>query len=72
MKVRVVKPFKDKHTKVIYQMGQEIEVTKARYEELTSAALGPFVEEINTDVAEKVDESKSEQKKPTKKKSTKK
>lgn len=53
-------------------MGQEIEVTKARFEELTSAALGPFVEEINTDVAEKVDESKSEQKKPTKKKSTKK
>ncbi|HQA58950.1 MAG TPA: hypothetical protein PK033_13880 [Acetivibrio sp.] len=72
MKVKVIKTFRDKYTKVVYQKGQEIDLTKERYEELTSAALGPFVEEINTDVAEKVDESKSEQKKPTKKKSTKK
>lgn len=46
MKVRVVKPFKDKHTKVVYQTGQEIEVAKERFEELTSAALGPFVETV--------------------------
>jgi hypothetical protein len=44
MKVKVVMPFKDKHTKVIYQKGREIEVTEERYEELTSAAQGPFVE----------------------------
>lgn len=43
MKVRVIKPFKDKHTKVIYQAGQNIEITNERYEELTKAALGPFV-----------------------------
>jgi hypothetical protein len=44
MKVKVIKPFKDKYKKVVYQKGQEIEVTRERYEELTSAALGPFVE----------------------------
>lgn len=70
MKVRVVKPFKDKHTKVIYQKGQEIDITNERYEELTSAALGPFVREI--DVPENANEGKAKQKKPTKKKSTKK
>ena len=49
MKVRVVKPFKDKHTKVVYQVGQEIEVTKERHKELISAALGPFVEPVDGD-----------------------
>ena len=44
MKVKVIKSFKDKHTKVIYQPGREIEMTQERYEELTSSALGPFVE----------------------------
>lgn len=37
-------PFRDKHTKAVYQKGQEIEVTEERFEELTSTALGPFVE----------------------------
>ncbi len=44
MKVRVIMPFRDKHTKAVYQKGQEIEVTEERFEELTSTALGPFVE----------------------------
>lgn len=46
MKVKVIKPFKDKYKKVVYQKGQEIEVTRERYEELTSAARGPFVEAV--------------------------
>lgn len=48
MRVRVIKSFKDKRTKEIYQPGQDIEVIKERYEELTSAALGPFVQEITS------------------------
>lgn len=46
MKAKVIKPFKDKRTKVIYNPGQDIEVTQERYEELTSAASGPFVQAI--------------------------
>lgn len=46
MKVRVVKPFRDKYTKVVYMNGQEIEVTKERFEEINSAALGPFVDQV--------------------------
>lgn len=46
MKVKVIKPFRDKHTKVIYNPGQDIEVTRERYEELTSAASGPFVQAV--------------------------
>lgn len=53
MKVRVTKPFKDKYTKGIYQTGQEIEVTKERYEELTSAAIGSFVEAVELLTEEK-------------------
>jgi len=46
VKVRAIKPFRDKHTKVVYQEGQEIEVTKERFEEINSAAFGPFVEAV--------------------------
>jgi len=46
MKIRIIKPFRDKYTKVVYMNGQEIEVTKERFEEINSAALGPFVEQI--------------------------
>lgn len=46
MKVRVIKLFKDKYTKVTCNLGQDIEVTQERYEELTSAASGPFVQAI--------------------------
>ncbi len=50
--------------------GQEIEVTKERFEEINSAALGPFVREI--DVPENANKGKAKQKKPTSKKTTKK
>ena len=46
MKVKVIKPFKDKHTKVIFQPDQVVEVTKERFEELSSSALVPFVEAV--------------------------
>lgn len=47
MKVKVVLSFKDKHTKAVYQKGQEIEVIKERFEELTSAAQVPLVEQMS-------------------------
>jgi len=46
MRVKVIMPFKDKYKKVVYQKGQEIEVTNERFEEINSAALGPFVEAV--------------------------
>lgn len=48
MKVKVIKPFSDKYTKVIYQKGQEIEVSDERYDEINSTAHGVLVEEIKT------------------------
>lgn len=38
MKIRVLKPFKDKHTKEIYEVGQEVEVTEERYAEIKRTA----------------------------------
>jgi len=70
MKVRVIKPFKDKHTKVIYNPGQDIEVTRERFEELTSAASGPFVQAIGE--PKEPTTKKPAEKKTTTKKSTKK
>ncbi|CRZ34594.1 hypothetical protein DFR55_101360 [Herbinix hemicellulosilytica] len=46
MKVNVIKPFRDKHTKVVYQKGQEIEVTNERYEEINSTAHGVLVKPV--------------------------
>ena len=66
----MIKPFKDKYTKVIYQAGHEIEVTKERYEELTSAASGPFIQAIGE--PKEPTTKKPAVKKPTTKKSTKK
>lgn len=60
----MIKPFKDKYTKVIYQPGQEIEMTQERYEELTSSALGVFV--VSLETAEEPKKEKPE-KKPEKK-----
>ena len=50
MKVKVLKKFIDKHTKVLHTKGKEIEITKERYEEINSTSFGILVEEIkNTD-----------------------
>ncbi|HPO77626.1 MAG TPA: hypothetical protein PLI23_10720 [Thermoclostridium caenicola] len=62
MRVRVILPFKDKHTKKVYQPGQAIEVTEERYEELASAALGPFVETVEQGRKEVKAEKKPENK----------
>ena len=72
MRVKVVRPFKDKHKKVVYQKGAEIEVTKERFEELTSAASGPFVQAIGESAPKKPAPQKPTTKKTTTKKSTKK
>jgi len=70
MRVKVITPFKDKYKKVVYQKGQEIEVTNERFEELTSAA--PFVEAISESAPKKPAPQKPTTKKTTTKKSTKK
>lgn len=67
MKVRVIRPFRDRYTKVIYQEGQEIEVTKERFEEINSAAFGSFVEAV----VEPEEPTKPATKKPTTKKNKK-
>jgi hypothetical protein len=43
MKVKVIKPFRDKHTKVVYKTGQEIEVTDDRFKEINSTKAGELV-----------------------------
>jgi len=72
VKARVIKPFRDKYTKVVYMNGQEIEVTKERYEELTSAALGPFVEKVEVKKVETAEneQQKKPQNKPAQRKTT--
>ena len=70
MRVKVIMPFKDKYKKVVYQKGQEIEVTNERFEELTSAA--PFVEAISESAPKKPAPKKPTPKKSTKKKTAKK
>lgn len=47
MIVKAIKPFRDKHTKVVYQKGQEIEVTNERYEEINSTAHGVLVKAVD-------------------------
>ena len=66
MKAKVIKLFKDKRTKVIYNPGQDIEVTRERFEELTSAALGPFVEQLKDSEQKKVETPKNQKKRQAK------
>ena len=49
MRVKVLKRFKDKYTKKIYEIGEIIEVTNERYEEINSTAHGVLVEAIEQD-----------------------
>ena len=44
MKAKVIHEFVDKYTNELYAVGQEITVTKDRYEEIRR--VGDFVEEI--------------------------
>ncbi len=47
MKVRVLRRFRDKYTKKIYGIGEIIEVTNERYEEINSTAHGILVEKLD-------------------------
>ena len=49
MKVKVLRRFKDKYTKQVYDKGRIIEVTNERYEEINSTAHGILVEAIEQD-----------------------
>lgn len=44
MKVKVLKKFIDKHTGEVYQVGDELNITKKRYKEILS--VDKLVEEI--------------------------
>ena len=50
MKVRVLRRFRDKYTKKIYGIGEIIEVSHERYEEINSTAYGILVEPIPVDL----------------------
>ena len=58
MKVKVIKDFRDKYTKKLHKTGEELEITKERYEEINSTAHGILVKEIH----EKKKKSKIHQK----------
>ena len=47
MKVKVLRRFKDKYTKQVYDKGKIIEVTNERYEEINSTAHGILVEKLD-------------------------
>lgn len=71
MRVKVIMPFKDKYKKVVYQKGKEIDITKERFEEINSAAPGPFVQaigELKEPTTKKPATKKTTTKKSTKKK----
>lgn len=46
MNVKVLRKFRDKYTKEVYEKGDIIEVTNERYEEINSTAHGVLVEKI--------------------------
>ena len=50
MKVKVLRKFRDKYTKQVYDKGQIIEVTNERYEEINSTTHGILVEPITVDL----------------------
>jgi len=46
MKVKVLRKFRDKYTKEIYETGQIIDITHERYEEINSTAHGVLVQSV--------------------------
>lgn len=47
MRARVIKSFRDRNKKTLHKKGDTITVSKERFEELSSAARGPFVEDAS-------------------------
>lgn len=62
MKLKVKVPFIDKYTRDLYTEGQEIEVTKARAEEIISR-IPDYVEAVEEKKAEKKPAAKKTKKK---------
>lgn len=50
MRVKVVKRFRDKHTRAIHEVGKEITINKDRYAEIKAA--GKYVEPVEDDEEE--------------------
>ena len=72
MKVKVLKRFKDKHTKEIHKVGDVLDVTKKRYEEiLTKGKLVEEIDEEHTEAPEEPTETPEDGKDKKKKKTTK-
>lgn len=69
MKVKVLKKFRDTHTKATHKPGAEIEMTKARYTEAVKNLAkweGPFLEVIE-DAGEKPKPGKKPEETPAEK-----
>ena len=49
MKVKVIKQFKDKYTKVLHKKDSMLEIDRGRFEEINSTPFGLLVEEIKED-----------------------
>ena len=64
MKVKVKKAYRDKHTKEFRGIGETVEVSQKRFEQINSTAFGIFLEEIPE--AENTGQTKTETKKPSK------
>lgn len=65
MEVKVIKAFRDKHTKNIHKVDDKLTISKKRFSELTTGPLGVFVEEIKEEVPpqiEKTEGTSSEEK----------
>lgn len=65
-KYKVVKVFKDVHTKETYKLDQEVDLTKERFEEIEKnleASGGGFLVPIETDDKQKKKSTKSSKKK---------
>lgn len=62
MRVKVISVFRDKYTKTLRKVDEIMEITKERFEEINSAALGPFVEEIQDKKPERKPRSKPDKK----------
>lgn len=54
MKVKVVKKFRDKYTKKIYKVNEELELKEERVKEILKK--GPYVEVVKMDETETADE----------------
>lgn len=68
MRARVIKSFTDRYSLETIEIDREIEISEARFSELTTGPRGVFVEEIKEPVKEQVKEPVTEQtKKPTRK-----